>query len=366
MKKIMLIFGTRPEAIKMAPIINEIQSRNGLQCLVCVTAQHREMLDQVLEVFNINPDYDLDIMQPNQSLCDITAKVLVKLEEVIKVECPDLILVHGDTTTTLVGGLAAYYNKIKLGHVEAGLRSYNKYSPFPEEMNRNLVSVLADIHFAPTTENLNNLILENISKEQIVITGNTAIDALKTTVSSDYYNEHLEWASDSNLLLLTVHRRETQGLQMVGIFQAINRIVLDYPNVKVIYPVHLSPAVRDAAKVLEGNDRIRLIEPLNVIDFHNFINQSYLVLTDSGGIQEEAPSLNKPVIVLRDVTERTEGISANTLKLATTDEHKVYQTICELLDNQDVYDAMSQSANPYGDGFASVKIVDAIEKFLDK
>ncbi len=365
MIKVMLIFGTRPEAIKLAPVIKELKSRKEIKCIVCVTAQHRQMLDQVLEVFDIVPDYDLNIMQENQTLNDITSKVLTGLEKIIREEKPNIVLVHGDTTTTFAGALAAYYNQVDIGHVEAGLRTYNKYAPYPEEMNRQMVGVLADMNFAPTEACKNNLLAERKNKDTIFVTGNTAIDALKTTVKNDYKNEILDWVGDDKLILVTVHRRENFGKPMENIFKALKRIVSMYDDVKAVYPVHLNPKVRKLAKeYLDGNEKIKLIDPLNVIDFHNFINKSYLILTDSGGIQEEAPSLGKPVLVLRETTERPEGIEAGTLKLAGTDEENIFNLTKELIENEEEYKKMSVAKNPYGDGNASKKIVDAIiEKY---
>ena len=361
MIKVITIFGTRPEAIKMAPLVKELKSRKEIDCKVCVTAQHREMLDQVLKVFNIVPDYDLDIMKHGQTLSDITSKVIKGLEEIIIKEKPNIVLVHGDTTTTFAGALASYYCQTDIGHVEAGLRTWDKYSPYPEEMNRQMVGVLADMHFAPTEKSKKSLLNEGKNIENIYVTGNTAIDALATTVSSNYKHELFDWVGNNKLILLTAHRRENLGEPMRTMFKAIKRIVDDTPNVKVIYPVHLNPKVKQVADEILGNDeRIKLINPLEVIDFHNFINKSYLILTDSGGIQEEAPSLGKPVLVLRDTTERPEGIDAGTLKLAGTDEETIYKLTKELLTNQDEYDKMSKASNPYGDGKASIRIADAI------
>ena len=363
MIKVMTIFGTRPEAIKMAPLVKELERRKEIESVVCVTAQHREMLDQVLTVFNIKPDYDLNIMKQGQTLSEITSRVLLGLEEVINKENPNIILVHGDTTTTFAGALAAFYNKIDIGHVEAGLRTWDKYSPFPEEMNRQMVDRMTDIFFAPTEVSKNNLLSENIPKEKIYVTGNTAIDALKTTVKEDYNNEILNWVGKDKLILLTAHRRENLGEPMKHIFRAVKRIVEEYPNVKVVYPIHLNPKVREVAnEVFKGINQVRLIEPLEVIDFHNFQNKSYIILTDSGGIQEEAPSLGKPVLVLRDTTERPEGITAGTLKLVGTDEETIYIETKKLLDDKNEYNKMSHASNPYGDGFASKYIVDAIIK----
>lgn len=359
--KVMTIFGTRPEAIKMAPLVKELQSRECIECVVCVTAQHRKMLDQVLEVFKIEPDYDLNIMQTGQTLSDITTRGLQGLEKIIKEVKPNIVLVHGDTTTTFAGALAAFYNQVDIGHVEAGLRTWNKYSPYPEEMNRQMVGVMADIHFAPTEESKNSLLREGKQKETIVVTGNTAIDALATTVKSNYTHPILEWVRQDKLILLTAHRRENLGEPMYHMFNAIKRIVQEFNDVKVIYPVHLNPRVRKIAdEILGDSEKIKLIEPLEVLDFHNFINNAYLILTDSGGIQEEAPSLGKPVLVLRDTTERPEGIEAGTLKLVGTNEEAIYNMTKELLINKKIYEKMSKATNPYGDGKASKRIVDAI------
>ena len=363
MIKVMTVFGTRPEAIKMAPLVKELKSRDEIDCIVCVTAQHRQMLDQVLEVFDIKPDYDLNIMKQGQTLSDITSRVLYGLEKVIKDVNPDIVLVHGDTTTTFASALAAYYNQIDIGHVEAGLRTWNKYSPYPEEMNRQMVGVMADMHFAPTENSKNSLLKENRDESKIYVTGNTAIDALATTVKESYSNDILDWVGSDRMILLTAHRRENLGEPMRGMFKAIKRIIEEFEDVKVVYPVHLNPKVRSVAKeVLGENDRIKLIEPLEVIDFHNFIARAYLILTDSGGIQEEAPSLGKPVLVLRDTTERPEGIKAGTLKLAGTDENNIYRLTKELLENTEEYERMAHSVNPYGDGKASKRIADAIIK----
>lgn len=359
--KVMSVFGTRPETIKMAPLVKELARREEFDSLVCVTAQHRQMLDQVLDAFSITPDYDLDIMKPGQTLSDITARVLKGLEEIIQKERPDMVLVHGDTTTTFAGALAAYYGQVAVGHVEAGLRTYNKYSPFPEEMNRQFVGCVADLHFAPTEGSRENLLREGKRPETIVVTGNTAIDALKTTVRQDYSDELLEWVQGSRMIVLTAHRRENLGEPMHRMFRAIRRVVEEFPDVKVVYPVHLNPLVQKAAEEeLGGCDRVRLVEPLEVIEFHNLLARSYLILTDSGGIQEEAPSLGKPVIVLRDTTERPEGIAAGTLKLAGTDEETIYSLVRELLVDQAEYARMSHASNPYGDGEASGRIADAI------
>ncbi len=365
MIKVMTIFGTRPEAIKMAPLVKELKKREEIQTIVCVTAQHRQMLDQVLNTFDIVPDYDLNIMKQGQTLADITTRALCGLEEVIQEVEPDIVLVHGDTSTTFAGALAAYYNQTAVGHVEAGLRTYNKYSPYPEELNRQMVGVIADMHFAPTEKSAANLLDEGKRKENIYITGNTAIDAMKHTVSENYSHEVLDWIGDDRMILLTAHRRENLGEPMYHIFRAIRRIVEDFENVKVVYPIHMNPRVRNvASEVLDGCERVKLIEPLEVVDFHNFQNRSYLILTDSGGIQEEAPSLGKPVLVLRDTTERPEGIDAGTLKLAGTDEEVIYEMTKELLTDKSAYEKMSHASNPYGDGHASERIADAIvERF---
>ncbi len=359
--KVMTIFGTRPETIKMAPLVKELQSRPEIACTVCVTAQHRQMLDQVLEAFAIVPDYDLNIMQPGQSLSDITARVLQGIEAVIRQVQPDLVLVHGDTTTTFAGALAAFYQQVAIGHVEAGLRTYNKYSPFPEEMNRQFVSAMADMNFAPTAKSRDNLLREGRDPASIFVTGNTAIDAMQTTVRPDYSDEIIEWAKGSRLIVLTAHRRENLGEPMRGMFRAIRRVLEMHPDIKVVYPVHLNPLVRSAAdEVLGGCDRIRLVKPMEVVQFHNLLARSYLILTDSGGIQEEAPSLGKPVVVLRDTTERPEGIEAGTLKLAGTNEEQIFRIVEELLTDEAEYARMSHASNPYGDGQASRRIADAI------
>ena len=368
--KVMTIFGTRPEAIKMAPLVLELKQRKEVETIVCVTAQHREMLDQVLEIFKIVPDYDLDIMQKGQTLTELTSRVLVKLDTVIKEVQPDIILVHGDTTTSFVGALAGFYNKIKIGHVEAGLRTYNLQSPFPEEANRQFVGVLADMNFSPTELSKQNLINEQKNPESIYVTGNTAIDALKYTVTSEYSNEILDWAEGSRMVLLTAHRRENWGEPMKHIFNAIKRVLKEFKDIKIVYPVHLNPIVRDLAYEMftndENADRIKLIEPLGVIDFHNFMAKSYLILTDSGGVQEEAPSLGKPVLVLRDTTERPEGVDAGTLRVIGTNEETIYNETKRLLTNTELYNAMSVAQNPYGDGLASKRIADSIiEAFKD-
>lgn len=360
--KVMSIFGTRPEAIKMAPLVKELEKREEIESIVCVTAQHRQMLDQVLETFQIKPDYDLDIMKQGQTLSDITSKVLAGMEDVIKKVKPDIILVHGDTTTTFAGALAAFYNQVAIGHVEAGLRTYNKYSPFPEEMNRQMVDCLTDMYFAPTNLSKNNLLKQNIDESKIYVTGNTAIDAMTTTVKEDYTHPELEWIKeDERLILVTAHRRENLGDPMRQIFKAIRRIVDEFQDVKVLYPIHLNPKVRDVAhEVFDGCDRVKLIEPLEVFDFHNFINKCYIIMSDSGGVQEEAPSLGKPVLVLRDTTERPEGIDAGTLKLVGTNEDNIYKEAKILLTDKKTYEKMSMASNPYGDGHASERIVDAI------
>lgn len=367
MIKVMTIFGTRPEAIKMAPIVKELKSRKNIECIVCVTAQHRQMLDQVLDVFHIEPEYDLDIMKQGQTLSDITSRVLLGLEEVIKKEKPNIILVHGDTTTTLAGALAAFYNQVKIGHVEAGLRTWNLQAPFPEEANRQMVDCITDFYFAPTQKSKENLLKEGKEESKIYVTGNSAIDALKTTVSENYHHEIFDWLGEDKLILLTAHRRENLGDPMRHMFRAIKRVIEENEGYKVIYPVHLNPLVRQVAdEVFQGEDRVKLIEPLEVIDFHNLQNKAYIILTDSGGIQEEAPSLGKPVLVLRDTTERPEGIEAGTLKLATTNEERIYTLLTELIQNKEEYDKMAKAANPYGDGTTSRQIADIIEEHFDK
>lgn len=368
MIKVMSIFGTRPEAIKMAPLVKELERRKEIESIVCVTAQHREMLDQVLNTFDIKPDYDLNIMKQGQSLADVTTRALVGLEEVIKEVKPDIVLVHGDTTTTFAGALAAFYNQVAIGHVEAGLRTYDKYSPYPEEMNRQMVDRLSDMYFAPTEISKDNLLKENIDESKIYITGNTAIDAMSTTVDENYTHPELDWIKPGErMILLTAHRRENLGEPMRHIFRAIKRVVDEFSDVKVIYPIHMNPRVREVANEVFGDaDRVKLIEPLEVFDFHNFQNKSYIILTDSGGIQEEAPSLGKPVLVLRDTTERPEGIKAGTLKLVGTDEDVIYEETKKLLLDKKEYEKMSKASNPYGDGHASEKIVDAIIKYFNK
>ncbi len=364
--KVMTIFGTRPEAIKMAPLVLELNKRSEeFESIVTVTAQHREMLDQVLRVFDITPDHDLNIMKDRQTLMDVTTRGLQGLDQVMKEVQPDIVLVHGDTTTTFIAGLAAFYNQIKVGHVEAGLRTWNKYSPYPEEMNRQLTGVLADLHFAPTTKSAHNLLKENKKEETLFITGNTAIDALKTTVLEEYSHPVLDRVGDDRLILLTAHRRENLGEPMRNMFRAIKRIVEEHDDVQVVYPVHLNPVVRELADEVLGNDpRIQLIEPLEVVDFHNFASRAHIILTDSGGVQEEAPSLGVPVLVLRDTTERPEGIEAGTLKLAGVEEETIYSLAKELLTNEEEYARMSKASNPYGDGFASKRIADAISEYF--
>ncbi|MDD1514524.1 non-hydrolyzing UDP-N-acetylglucosamine 2-epimerase [Priestia megaterium] len=366
--KVMTIFGTRPEAIKMAPLVLELKKRpEEFEAIVTVTAQHREMLDQVLSIFDIQPDYDLNIMKDRQTLMDVTTRGLEGLDDVMKKVKPDIVLVHGDTTTTFIAGLAAFYNQIQVGHVEAGLRTWNKYSPYPEEMNRQLTGVLADLHFAPTDKSAANLQAENKKEERIFVTGNTAIDALKTTVKETYEHEVLTKLGDDRLILLTAHRRENLGEPMKNMFRAVKRIVDEHEDVQVVYPVHLNPVVRETANDILGNDpRIHLIEPLDVIDFHNFAERAHIILTDSGGVQEEAPSLGVPVLVLRDTTERPEGIEAGTLKLAGTEEETIYTLAKELLIDEDVYKQMSQASNPYGDGLASKRIGDAISYYFNR
>ena len=365
--KVMVVFGTRPEAIKMAPLVLELQKHSdSIETITVVTAQHRQMLDQVLETFSIKPHYDLDIMGQNQSLLDITGKILEKFDPIVKQERPDMILVHGDTTTTFAASLVAFYNQVRIGHVEAGLRTFDKYSPFPEEMNRQMTDNLADLYFAPTSESKENLLKENHPESAIVITGNTAIDALKLTVQSDYYHEVLDQLDpDKKLVLVTMHRRENQGQPMRNVFAALREMVDLHQEIEVVYPVHLSPAVQEAAKdILAGHDRIHLIEPLDVLDFHNLASRSYFIMTDSGGVQEEAPSLGKPVLVLRDTTERPEGVRAGTLKLVGTDPVSVKEAMTALLTDETLYGQMSQAPNPYGDGNASERIVQTIKHYF--
>ena len=353
MKKIMLVFGTRPEAIKMCPLVNELKARDNVQTIVCVTGQHRQMLDQVLNTFSVVPDYDLSIMKDKQTLFDITTGILTGIKSILEETKPDVVLVHGDTSTTFVTALACFYMQIPVGHVEAGLRTYDIYSPYPEEFNRQGVGIIAKYHFAPTKRSYENLLREGKDESSIYVTGNTAIDALKTTVKDDYTSENLDWAKDSRLILITAHRRENLGEPMHNMFRAIRRIIDEHPDVKAIYPIHMNPVVRKAAEEeLGGCDRIRIIPPLDVLDFHNYMARSFMILTDSGGIQEEAPSLGKPVLVMRDTTERPEGIDAGTLKLVGTDEQVIYDNFKTLLEDTKTYEAMSHASNPYGDGFA--------------
>ena len=363
MKKVMLVFGTRPEAIKMCPLVNELKARKNIETIVCVTGQHRQMLDQVLETFSVIPDYDLSIMKERQTLFDVTTNILEKIREVLEEVRPNIVLVHGDTSTTFVTSLACFYLQIPVGHVEAGLRTYDIYSPYPEEFNRQAVGIISKYNFAPTNMSKDNLLRERKKKNTIYVTGNTAIDALKTTVREDYTHPELDWAKDSRLIMITAHRRENLGEPMHHMFRAIRRIIDEYPDVKAIYPIHMNPVVRQTAEEeLSGCDRIRIIEPLDVLDFHNFLSRSYLILTDSGGIQEEAPSLGKPVLVMRDTTERPEGVEAGTLKLVGTDEETIYHNFKELLEDSDAYERMAHASNPYGDGHACERIADVLEK----
>ena len=363
--KVLSVFGTRPEAIKMAPLVKLMDKKKEIESIVCVTAQHREMLDQVIKTFDIKVDYDLNIMKSGQTLGEITTRALTGLEEIIKEVKPDIVLVHGDTTTSFVGALAAFYSQVSIGHVEAGLRTHDKYSPYPEEMNRQMVDCLADMYFAPTELSKNNLINEGKDKNKIYVTGNTVIDAMSTTIKDDYYHEVFDWLGGDKLILLTAHRRENLGEPMEHIFKGIKRAIMETDGVKVVYPIHLNPKVREiASNVFSKCDRIKLIEPLEVLDFHNFQNKSFIILTDSGGIQEEAPSLGKPVLVLRNTTERPEGIDAGTLKLVGTDEDTIYKEVKKLLTDKTEYEKMSKAVNPYGDGHASERIVNAIiDKF---
>lgn len=361
MKKVMLVFGTRPEAIKMCPLVNELKTRKELETIVCVTGQHRQMLDQVLEAFSVVPDYDLSVMRDRQTLFDITTNILNSIKEVLEEVKPDVVLVHGDTSTTFVTALACFYLQIPIGHVEAGLRTYNILSPYPEEFNRQAVSIIAKYNFAPTELSKENLLKEGKEENSIYVTGNTAIDALKTTVREDYEHSELEWAADSRLIMITAHRRENLGEPLHNMFRAIRRVIEEHPDVKAIYPIHMNPIVRQAAEEELGDcDRVRIIEPLDVLDFHNFLSRSYMILTDSGGIQEEAPSLGKPVLVMRDTTERPEGIAAGTLKLVGTDEDTIYKNFKLLLEDKGAYEAMSHASNPYGDGLACKRIADAL------
>ena len=363
MKKVMLVFGTRPEAIKMCPLVNELKKREELQTLVCVTGQHRQMLDMVLEAFDVIPDYDLSIMKDKQTLFDVTTNILNRIKEVLEKEKPDVVLVHGDTSTTFVTALACFYLRIPVGHVEAGLRTYNIYSPYPEEFNRQAVSIISKFNFAPTELSKQNLLKEGKDPDSIYVTGNTAIDALKTTVRENYTHPELEWAKGSRLIMITAHRRENLGEPMRHMFKAIRRVMDEHSDVKAIYPIHMNPVVREIAdEFLGGDDRIHIIEPLDVLDFHNFLSRGYLILTDSGGIQEEAPSLGKPVLVMRDTTERPEGIAAGTLKLVGTEEETIYNEFSRLLSDKAEYEAMSKASNPYGDGHACERIADVLCK----
>ena len=370
--KVMTIFGTRPEAIKMAPLVKELEKHSDvIESVVCVTAQHRQMLDQVLEIFDIKPDFDLNIMKERQTLMSITTTGLEGLDKVMKESKPDIVLVHGDTTTSFIGGLAAFYNQIAVGHVEAGLRTYDKYSPYPEEINRQLTGVIADMHFSPTEKNKNNLLKENVSEDAIYITGNTVIDALKTTVRADYTFKDetlssMNW-DDKKVIVMTAHRRENLGEPLKNICRAVLRVVEKFEDVEVVYPVHLNPAVREVAFDILGNhDRIKLIDPVNADELHNAISRGYMVMTDSGGLQEEAPSLGKPVLVLRNETERPEAVDAGTVKIAGVDEEVIFNMACELIENADAYNKMAKAVNPYGDGKASERIVKAIiDKYID-
>lgn len=362
MKNVMLVFGTRPEAIKMCSLVKELKTRKNIKTTVCVTGQHRQMLDSVLETFGVKPDYDLSVMKDRQTLFDITANILMKIKSVLEEVQPDVVLVHGDTSTTFVTALACFYMQIPVGHVEAGLRTYNIYSPYPEEFNRQAVSIISKYNFAPTARARENLLKEGRDGEAIFVTGNTAIDALSTTVREDYSHPELDWAADSRLIMLTAHRRENLGEPMHHMFRAIKRIIDETPDIKVIYPIHMNPVVREAAaEILGDEERVHIIEPLDVLDFHNFLARSYMILTDSGGVQEEAPSLGKPVLVMRDTTERPEGIAAGTLKLVGTDEEFIYKTFRQILDDEEEYKKMSCASNPYGDGNASRRIADILE-----
>lgn len=359
----MLVFGTRPEAIKMCPLVNELKKRESIKTVVCVTGQHRQMLDSVLETFGVIPDYDLSIMKDKQTLFDVTVNILERIKSVLDEVNPDIVLVHGDTSTTFVTALACYYTQTDVGHVEAGLRTYDIYSPFPEEFNRQAVSIISKYNFAPTERAKNNLLKEGRDPNTIFVTGNTAIDALKTTVREDYTHPELEWAKGSRLITLTAHRRENLGKPMRHMFRAIKRIIDETPDIKVIYPIHMNPVVRSAAnEIFGGCDRIHLIDPLDVLDFHNFLARSYLILTDSGGIQEEAPSLGKPVLVMRSTTERPEGVEAGTLKLVGTNEETIYSAFKTLLEDENEYKKMSKASNPYGDGHTSERIADILTK----
>lgn len=366
MKKVMLVFGTRPEAIKMCPLVNELKTRDSIETVVCVSGQHRQMLDMVLRTFGVVPDYDLSIMKERQTLFDVTTSILNSIKAVLEQEKPDVVLVHGDTSTTFVTALACFYLQIPVGHVEAGLRTYNLYSPYPEEFNRQAVSIISRFNFAPTEQARQNLLNEQRDTGKIYVTGNTGIDALRTTVREDYTHPQLEWAKGSRLIMITAHRRENLGEPMVHMFRAIRRVCREHPDIKAIYPIHMNPAVRETAeRELGGDDRIRIIEPLDVLDFHNFLARCHLILTDSGGIQEEAPSLGKPVLVMRDTTERPEGVAAGTLKLVGTDEETIYRNFRLLLEDEKAYAAMAEAANPYGDGYASRRIADILERELE-
>ena len=363
MKRIMLVFGTRPEAIKMCPLVNELKTRGNIETIVCVTGQHQQMLSQVLKVFNVIPDYDLSIMKDNQTLFDVTVNILEKIKSVLETVGPDIVLVHGDTSTTFATALACFYLGISIGHVEAGLRTYNIWSPYPEEFNRQAVSIISKFNFTPTEFSKNNLLKEGRNPANIYVTGNTAIDALKITVRDEYTHPELEWAKNSRLILITAHRRENLGKPMTHMFRAIHRVLHEYPDVKAIYPIHMNPIVREIAdEIFENDEKIHIIEPLDVLDFHNFQSRSFLILTDSGGIQEEAPSLGKHVLVMRDTTERPEGIAAGTLKLVGTEEETIYNEFIKLLTDKDAYNSMSHASNPYGDGFACKRISDILEK----
>lgn len=361
----MSVFGTRPEAIKMCPLVKELESRPNIDSIVCVTAQHREMLDSVLQEFEVRPDYDLDIMKPNQTLFDVTINILASIKEVLEIEKPDMVLVHGDTSTTFVTALACFYLQIPVGHVEAGLRTYDINSPFPEEFNRQAVGLVSKLNFSPTERAMKHLLNEGKDPQSIFVTGNTAIDALKYTIKDDYHHELLDWIGDDKLILITAHRRENLGTPMINMFNAILRVMEEHPNLKAIYPIHMNPKVRTVAnEILGSNDRIKIIEPLEVVDFHNFIGKSHIIVTDSGGIQEEAPSLGVPVLVMRDTTERPEGIEAGTLKLVGTEEESIYRSFNQLLKDSTIYEKMSKAVNPFGDGHASARIVDLIIKTL--
>lgn len=365
MKKVLVVFGTRPEAIKMCPLVKKLKEEQDIQVSVCVTGQHKEMLEQVLKVFKVVPDFDLAIMKEKQTLFDVTTNILDRIKEILEELKPDIVLVHGDTSTTFVTALACYYLQIPVGHVEAGLRTYNIFSPYPEEFNRQAVGLIAKYHFAPTEQAKRNLRKEGKHESSIYVTGNTAIDALQTTISKDYTHPVLEWAKGSRLIMLTAHRRENLGKPLYNMFNAIKRIVDEFSDIKVIYPIHMNPVVRKAANdILSNHERIKLIDPLEVIDFHNFLANSYLILTDSGGIQEEAPSLGKPVLVMRDTTERPEGIDAGTLKLVGTSEEVIYQEFKTLLTDEEEYKKMSSASNPYGDGKASERIVNVLKEVL--